>query len=276
MDNRIKEEIIRLVKKLNGKFGNLMNREEIQEMEKKLELNFPKEYKEFLNEFGYLRIKHQEIIGNYKGWPEGAFLTVFQRTLGLRASKSFPHSLIPILEEPGLCLVCLVSQGNFFGSVILYDFQDRSLTQYTKEASNFWNWLWEELKYIEKDEKGEFEEGKTNKALRNTTLIVPPFPSALILPTQGNLHEMIHGRPPYQKVKGKTDEETKRAQVELGDSARAPLVPYGWFGNDPSPLLKIERWTHASQRKRFWQWKAKKYLGEWYKILYKILQDKFK
>lgn len=134
MNNQIKEWLEKAVAERNFKFGNPMSQEEIASMEKKLQVKIPKEYREFLENYGCIR--PEEILGsvipNLKQYKleTGEYLwTAEGWTLDLRRAKDidgdpswdFPKNCIVINVDGGGGYFCVVCGGKDDGRVILWD-----------------------------------------------------------------------------------------------------------------------------------------------------------
>jgi len=156
----IKTQIQQLVKELGGKFGNPTTSVEIQEMELKLNLKFPKEYKEFLQTFGWINAA-QEIFGGGKDIPR--WLSAIQETLELREmhQDAFPMNCVAVHADGFGNYYCIVCDGKDVGKVIFWqhDVDIREIYPNTPpdeendfwiEGPDFWTWLLEMLQGTKK------------------------------------------------------------------------------------------------------------------------------
>lgn len=154
---KIKKEIELLINEIGGQFGNPMNNTEIQDLENKLGVKLPQEYKEFLQVFGYLDFFGTQILGSKKGNVEYTALNI---TLDQRKyyEDKFPHNLVVIKEDGFGNCYCLVCRGKDFGKVIFWQHdapEDEVYPGYPKNKPNFWvegtdflTWLLEKLLII--------------------------------------------------------------------------------------------------------------------------------
>lgn len=79
--------------------GQGASSEEIENAERALGVSFPASYRNFLREFGWARISHQELYG--LGAEVPAYLELVRNTLAERSGMepSLPASLIPIMND---------------------------------------------------------------------------------------------------------------------------------------------------------------------------------
>jgi len=163
MNNKSKIEIVRQILidlGENFKTKKLAKPQEIEKIEHKLEVSFPNEYKEFLQNFGWISIGEIAEIADL-----GSNL---EETLQLREGygDKFSKNLVPLHDDGFGNYHCLVCGGKDNGKVIfwqhdVYEGQEYhnippgKLEDFWIEASDFWTWLLERLeeKYKEKEEK---------------------------------------------------------------------------------------------------------------------------
>ncbi|RKX43796.1 MAG: hypothetical protein DRP27_07735 [Thermotogae bacterium] len=146
---------------------NPMAPEEIKEAEDKLGLEFPKEYKEFLQNIGSLRWPgHPAILGNEKEKePE---LSVVNKTLEYRKSypEEFSQYFLPVEECDDIGVVCLICKGEMSGKLVLWDYCKRKDSEYQIEARDFWTFVKGDLLDSKKDLEMELEKPKEERDLR--------------------------------------------------------------------------------------------------------------
>jgi len=119
----------------------------ILEVESKLGLKFPEDYKQFLKTFGWIYIF--ELAG---------INSTLEETLKLRKSygDEFPNNIIPIDEDGYGNYYCLVCSGKDKGKVIFWqhdlppekiypNIPEGKDKDFWIEASDFWTWLIEQL-----------------------------------------------------------------------------------------------------------------------------------
>ena len=149
MDTR--EQIRQLVKELNGRLGHPATLAEIDEMESELNLEFPKEYKEFLQTFGWIDAT-QEIFGGGKGIPK--ILSAVKETLELRKDypDTFPKNVVAIHHDGRGNYYCLVCDGKDVGKVIFWqhnldisqvypNYPPGENNDFWIEGPDLWTWL---------------------------------------------------------------------------------------------------------------------------------------
>lgn len=126
MDEKLKEKIKQLAKEARVKFGQPLSSKEIQEMENKLQLTLPKEYKEFLEEFGC--VETLEILGSAPSslkryrLPSGEELwSALGMTLDTRGYSTFPKNCVVVQDDGGGGYYCVVCGGRDHGKVIYWD-----------------------------------------------------------------------------------------------------------------------------------------------------------
>lgn len=167
MDKREKIQKIRelidglkeLTDGLSGGIGEPLTTEEIQEIEEKLKVKLPEEYKEFLQTFGSLSVVGLQMIDGH---------SVIKETRKLREyyPKTFSYNLIPIEEDGYGNYYCVVCDGKDRGKIIFWQhdvYPDQVYPNYPPdkdsdfwiESPDFWTWLLERLQLIKKEEKEE-------------------------------------------------------------------------------------------------------------------------
>jgi len=128
MNQEIKQKMDAWTRELNLDFGEPMTENEIREMEKKLDLEVPEEYKEFLLNYGC--IPSLDILGSVIPGDRDALLSSGEylwSSLGitLRERRSeytkIPHDLIVIRFPGNGILDCIVGKGERFGQVVYWD-----------------------------------------------------------------------------------------------------------------------------------------------------------
>lgn len=167
----IKKQIQLLVKELNGKVGYPTTTAVTDKMESELDLEFPKEYKEFLQTFGWIDAT-QEIFGGGKNIPK--ILSAVKETLELRKDypDTFPKNVVAIHHDGRGNYYCLVCDGKDFGKVIFWQHDVRKNIVYPNnppdkesdfwiEGTDFWIWLLETYQATKKGFEEFKEEMKT-------------------------------------------------------------------------------------------------------------------
>jgi len=162
------QKIHKLVKELNLGFGSPAGSGEIERMESELNIKFPKEYKEFLETFGFLGT----ILG-----VECEDISAVKETLRYRKrrfldgkQKPFAKNLV-VVEEDGLgncyCVVCNeVDEGKviFWQHDVypedLYPNHPLGKPDFWIEGPDFWSWL---LRKLQDTKNIKDEEDNTKK-----------------------------------------------------------------------------------------------------------------
>jgi len=169
MDTKL--QIQQLVKELSGRFGTPTTLVEIQEMEVELNLEFPKEYKEFLQTFGWID-SVQEIFGGGRNIPKE--FSIVEETLSLRSDypDTFPRNVIAVYHDGRGNYDCIVCSGQDTGKVIFWQHDVNPDERYPKhpegkpdfwlEGPDFWTWLLEMLQ-MTKEAGEEYEKGERTK-----------------------------------------------------------------------------------------------------------------
>ncbi len=176
MDNQDKiQEVRKLAKELDlGYSSSPATHTEIEEMEFQLNVKFPKEYKEFLETFGYLG----EILGAKTS--DGISWAV-KETLSFREGypgppkksdefPKFPDNVVVVHEDGFGNAYCVVCSGKDQGKVIFWQHDVYSGQEYPNypegkpdfwiEGPDFWTWLLEKLQRIKKIEEEEKKKEK--------------------------------------------------------------------------------------------------------------------
>jgi len=151
----IKQRIQQLIKELGLRHCSSVAPAEVQEMEIKLGLEFPKGYKEFLLAYGCL--EDIEILGGGKEIPY-SYLSTVEATLELREmhSEEFPKNCVAVKADGYGNFYCVVCGGKDNGKVIFWQHDLPPEKTYPNnprpedsdfwiEGQNFWEWLFSEL-----------------------------------------------------------------------------------------------------------------------------------
>ncbi len=190
MNQEIKQKMDAWTKELNLDFGKPMTEDGIQEIEKKLDLKVPPEYREFLLNYGC--IPSMDLLGSVI--PEdsdtlldsGEYLwSALGMTLKRREGLGLPDDLIVVHLDGMGGYDCVVGQGERFGQVVYWDsycdpnqaypnipteewFQNHpnwTITHINSkkedfwlEGYNFWDYLFRKFQEIKDANKKEKEE----------------------------------------------------------------------------------------------------------------------
>jgi len=155
---KLVEELEELAELPGKPFGKPMSPLEIQEIETKLNLKLPQEYKEFLQTFGSLSVIRTEPMGGQE---------IIPTTLSLRGNypDTFSHNLVVVRGDGYGNYHCVVCDGKDYGKVVFWQ-HDAPLNEvypnypegkpdFWIEGPDFWTWLLEDLKSVKKIEEEE-------------------------------------------------------------------------------------------------------------------------
>lgn len=129
----------------------------IDELEKRLEIKLPEDYRRFLSEFGYLLIGTRDFHGVFDNDLDRNEFSALRLTLANRQYSNMPHYYVAIYDDDGDEQWCLDTREEH-ANIIVWDFFEQCVVR--EFATDFVNTIFdvieEEIEYIEKD--GELEE----------------------------------------------------------------------------------------------------------------------
>lgn len=145
-----KERVEQLVEKLCPSKGKGATKEEIKEMEGKLNVSFPREYREFLEMYGWL--EPPQAFGGGKGvGSEDSVVDQTQELRDLYPATYFARNLAAVYQVGDGNFECIVCDGKDRGKVIFWqhDVSDDEVypndPSFWVEGENFWGWLRKKL-----------------------------------------------------------------------------------------------------------------------------------
>lgn len=153
--------------------------EEIQEMENKLNLRFPKEYKEFLQTFCCLQVYGMDIFGCGDGLLSATRETIENQIPPYPPAGKFPENLVVTSDNGFGDYYCLVCGGIDDGKIIFWQhdvYPEQAYPNYPPdkgpdfwiEGPDFWTWLLNKLNMIKKaKEDSEGQEREIKRAERS-------------------------------------------------------------------------------------------------------------
>ena len=119
--------------------GTSETEEEVAAAEQQLG-QLPSDYKNFLQEFGSVTFGYSEIFGLGEGLAP--YLNVVTMTLAEREEGGLPPHLVPVMNDGGGNLTCLVvKQDSDDDAVVIWDHEGSRRTGPRPVAASFSEWL---------------------------------------------------------------------------------------------------------------------------------------